>query len=114
MQRWARVLFVPVLILVLVLAIMPRPPRLAGMINDKVEHGAAFAVLSTLGLVGFSKHGGALLLSLVGLGAIIEIAQGTSLSGRDPELLDWIADVVGIGVISVMWLVLGGNKREAK
>jgi VanZ family protein len=66
-------------------------------LNDKVEHGAAFFGMTFWfgGLVRRSRFWllGAL---MSGLGAAIEVAQGTMGLGRDMDINDWIADTYGV------------------
>lgn len=80
---------------------------------DKAEHSLAFFGMTVWfgGMVRRSRYPViALLLSL--LGAAIEIAQGTMGFGRDADIIDWVADTIGIVLASgLLYLGLGGWTR---
>ena len=97
--RWGgRILFLTAILLITDLALQPgyeMPARLFG--PDKVEHVAAFLVLTLLGRIAWPSLPVwilAILLSLYGLG--IEIAQAMDWVGRTASLADFAADGVGI------------------
>jgi VanZ family protein len=92
----ARKLFVALLAIVLILTLTPSPPRLTGLLNDKVEHAAAFLLLALTGLLGWPRRPAVVLVFLLGVGAGIELLQGTSLIERDVSVFDWFADIVGL------------------
>jgi VanZ family protein len=69
---------------------------------DKAEHAAGFAALGFLGLMAFPKHIGVLLLSLVLLGAGIEVAQWLT-GWRQGDWQDWVADCVGLVMGGAFW-----------
>lgn len=80
---------------VLVLALMPAPAVPGGHHIDKVMHAATFACLAAW--FGALLERPRWLLAGVWLavfGALIE--GGQALTGRDPEWLDFVADVIGI------------------
>ena len=94
-------------VLTLVFSIGLRPPGVDGFPNsDKVWHGLAYFTTSLLFLLAavwrpargagpFPRAG--IMFALIGgaAGGLVEIAQGFTAT-RDPELLDWVAEVVGI------------------
>jgi hypothetical protein len=96
-----RIAFVITFIAVVVLALLPAA-RLQefdidiGFHSDKLNHAAAFAVLTFLGSLGWPDSKSRLVVFLAVVGAAIEVLQGLSLIARDVDVLDWIADCVGI------------------
>jgi VanZ family protein len=95
-------LFVPLLVIVLVLALMPSPPSATALVNDKVEHVAAFLALGLIGLLGWPRRATAMLIFLLAVGAGIELLQGTSFIGRDRDFFDWLADAAGLACGSAL------------
>jgi VanZ family protein len=80
----------------------PTPLRTTISRLDKLGHAGAFAVLAMLACVVFSTFGPVkrfqlfvIGVALAAYGAIDEFTQGW-VPHRTPDLLDWIADVVGI------------------
>ena len=64
---------------------------------DKAQHFLAFYVLAVLGAAAFPRQ--ALLapaLALAAFGGMIELVQALPFVGRDAEVGDWAADVVGV------------------
>lgn len=108
--------FFVALIAVLVLALLPAS-RLEqfglniGFHSDKLNHASAFAVLTFLGILGWPQRKAWVVIFLALVGGAIEVLQGTSLIARDLDVLDWVADCLGIscGLIAVICLrrVLG-------
>ena len=91
----------------LVMALMPHPPSLLPFnVWDKIQHAAAFGVLS--GLAAFAYPRAALTrlgehLSFVG--ALVEILQAMPVIHRDCDIRDWIADTVAIIVmLGLVWV----------
>lgn len=83
-----------------VLAVLPNPPQLPGSPSDKIQHVAAFAVLSGLAFAAFP--GASSLRRLVwlsGFGALIEVVQAITLLHRDSDIHDWIADTAACVIV---------------
>jgi VanZ family protein len=77
---------------------------------DKAEHALAFFGMSVWfgGLVRRGRYPLIAVLMLL-FGGAIEIAQGTMGLGRDADIMDWLADSVGIALaLGVLYLGLGG------
>src|SRR5262245_35313285 len=77
---------------------------------DKLEHLTAFATLAALlnvvaTAIGFrSWKASALIIILIGLYALMD--ESTQVSPRSPEVLDWLADICGAILGTVLyWLV---------
>lgn len=97
--RWAgRVLFVTLLILVTDLALQPgfaSPSDLFG--RDKLEHIAAFFVLTVLARMGWFSLGNLLPgLVLLSYGIGLEYVQSMDFVGRTAAWSDVVADIIGI------------------
>jgi VanZ family protein len=71
---------------------------------DKFEHGAAWTVLTLLGLLLSTKRRWAIGVFAVVFGAVIEVLQAVMPFGRDGNLGDWIADIVGVAAAYLLWL----------
>ena len=97
--------FVACVLGVLVLALIPAPPRLFTTGWDKSNHLLAFSVMAWLGLQAFPRRVGWLLASLLAYGALIEILQSFTPT-RSAEWLDLLADALGI---ALGWLILRGQ-----
>lgn len=91
------------------------PPDLQPHIahSDKVEHFAAFFVLSVLACLAYGPRRfwrGALGLSL--FGGLIEIAQALPLVHRDADVLDWLTDSAAILVVLLVALLATRARRS--
>lgn len=87
-------------IVICTLAFDPKPPRVAELANDKVNHPLAFASLGFTGALSQvpGLHRTALVaLALVAFGGFIEVVQ-TFIPGRSGEWGDLLADAVGTAV----------------
>ena len=72
---------------------------------DKVVHLSLFLVLGlTARWAGVQRQ--VAVVSLLVYAAVSEVLQGTSLVGRDAELLDWVADTVGVLLGVALWSLL--------
>jgi VanZ family protein len=104
---WAMVLFITVSCL--------EPPRYVPNLHlwDKLEHALAFFGM-TFWFGGLVRRGRypviAVLMLLFGGG--IEIAQGAMRLGRDEDIMDFVADAVGISIaLALLYLGLGAWTR---
>lgn len=76
---------------------------------DKLEHFLAFVVLTTLGSVAFPRRSAISIAAALSLfGALIELAQGLPMIGRDADVFDWLADTLAIAatfaiIAAVRW-----------
>ncbi|WP_353032927.1 hypothetical protein [Mesorhizobium sp. M0968] len=73
--------------------------------DDKLNHAAAFVVLTAIGSLGWPERRARLIIFLALTGAGIEILQGTQIISRDMDIFDWFADCVGIacGLAIASW-----------
>ena len=72
---------------------------------DKLEHGAAWTVLTLLGLVLSTKRRWLIGVFAVAFGAVIEVLQAVMPYGRDGNVGDFVADLVGVAAAYALWLV---------
>ena len=107
-SQW-QVAFVLCVFCVLVLALVPAPPRLFTTGWDKSNHLLAFSVMAWLGARAFPRWIVYVLLGLFAYGGLIEILQSLTPT-RSAEWLDLLADALGI---LVGWLVVSGWNRIA-
>jgi VanZ family protein len=93
--------------------------------SDKIGHAMAYAVDTLLLLFAVVWRPGRaqalvawllpILVSVVALGAVVEFIQG--MAGRDADIRDWFADVIGTAVATVVFALLrhryGASHRRA-
>jgi VanZ family protein len=77
----------------------------ADLIWDKAEHASAWTVLALAGLVLSTKRRWAIGVYAIAFGGVIEVLQATLPFGRDGELGDWIADIVGVAAAYGLWWI---------
>ena len=117
--RALAVLFWLALAVTLVMALLPRPPVAALGLNDKLQHMAAFAVLSLLAWLAFPRQRlSVLFLTLAAIGGLIEILQMVPALHRDADVKDWIADCLAIAAVlglcgSLRWIWGRGARQSA-
>jgi VanZ family protein len=86
--------------------------------SDKAYHAAHYAVLAGLVLLAavwrpgrgpgpWADHAPAVVLGLIGLGAALEVLQ--AFVGRQPDVVDLLADALGVAVAAGLWLVVRGR-----
>lgn len=63
---------------------------------DKVHHFAAYAALTAYGLILFPRRPRLLLAAVLGLGAVLEFAQGAMGLGRSGDWRDMAANAAGV------------------
>lgn len=71
---------------------------------DKAQHALAFGVLGILGLLAYASATQRVLSGLLIFGAVIELAQAAT-GWRYGDWHDWLADVVGVGVAYLGWVL---------
>jgi VanZ family protein len=72
---------------------------------DKAQHALGFAGLVFLGLMAYPNRIRLLLLSLLLLGAGIEVAQWLT-GWRQGDWQDWLADCAGLVLGSIAWRLI--------
>ena len=89
-------------LVVLIVALMPAPPRLLSTGWDKSNHLLAYCVLMWLGCKAFAPRIEICALGLLAHGGLIEILQFFT-PNRSTEWMDWAADSMGILVGWALW-----------
>jgi VanZ family protein len=98
--RWtglaALYLFWPGVALIAWGELTPHPPDFTQFLWDKLLHFTAYFGLAAMATVilGVNRRTALALVGLVVLGGVLEVLQG--FTGRDPEVLDEIANIVGV------------------
>ncbi|HVZ27953.1 MAG TPA: VanZ family protein [Rhizomicrobium sp.] len=89
-------LFWPVMALIVWGELRPSPPPLINHMWDKAEHFTAYFVLAAMATfaLGLGRRLAYSIFGILLLGAVLEVAQ--RYTGRDPSLLDLIANTLGV------------------
>lgn len=104
----ARAVFALALLVTLVMALLPHPPRVGFEdFGDKFDHILAFAVLTLCASLAFPAARPLRIGERLSfLGALIEVLQSIPALHRDCDIRDWIADTIAIAVaLTVVALV---------
>ncbi len=93
------------------MALLPKPPQIVPIANDKAQHMLAFATLALLAALAYPKAQ----LFRIGerlsfLGAMVEVLQSIPALHRDCDIRDWIADTIAI---CVMLLIVATIRRRS-
>lgn len=109
-QRLFRLLFWVALVACFAAAIVPTPPMPG---SDKMQHFAAFLVLTILALLAYWRARMAILFaSFAAYGLLMETVQGQV--GRDADAMDWVADMAAVAaVLALAWLLKGRLRAAA-
>lgn len=111
-QPPTRALFWLLSLFALVMALIPHPPDIPGNPSDKIQHIVAFATLSLVGSIAYSRAKLlSLLVALSLFGAFIEVAQAIPALHRDSDPLDWAADTLACAVVL---LLVAWSRRRAR
>jgi VanZ family protein len=84
-----------------ILLVMTNAPQaqLPGVpLDDKLEHAAAWFVLTLAGYVLSPRRRWAIPVFAVLFGMLVEVLQAVLPFGRDAEVADWLADCAGVGL----------------
>lgn len=95
MRRLLKVAFWAAAVFAFVMAVLPHPPQVH--VWDKLQHMAAFLVITFLGCAAYPRVSRLkLAAALVGFGGFIEIVQMIPMLHRDSQWGDWVADIVAV------------------
>lgn len=75
------------------------------MFWDKASHAIAFGLLTVIGLLMSTHRRWVVVVSVIGLGLVIEVAQGLMPYGRQGDWRDALADVIGVVVAVILWAI---------
>jgi VanZ family protein len=106
--RWQglwRCLLVLEVVVVLYLALSPRPPQSLDLGWDKLNHLAAFACMTVSAALGWGAVWRWWVTGLIAFGGLIEILQSFT-PNRSAEWADWMTDGVGIAIGVLVWRLL--------
>ncbi len=78
----------------------------SGLVWDKAEHAISWAVLTGAGLLLSTRHRWAIGVFALGFGAMVEVLQANMGLGRDGNLPDLAADIVGVVVAYIVWALM--------
>ena len=112
--RFFKPMFWLLTIAVAVLSLLPAdqlPPQTLN-IWDKAQHALGFAALTVSGMLAYPHSQRAVVVGLLVFGAAIECAQAST-TWRQGDVLDWLADAVGIVVIVIAARVLARPAQQA-
>lgn len=70
---------------------------------DKIEHALAWIVLTGMGLALSPRRPRAIVAFAFALGAFVEVAQSLMGQGRQGDLLDLLADAIGIAAATALY-----------
>lgn len=108
-----KALFWLALLALTVLSLMPTGllPSQVFSLWDKAQHALGFAVLALLGLAAYPRHNVVLPLLLLAHGGLIELAQAAT-GWRYGDVIDWLADGVGIAIGAALWWWFTQSRRS--
>lgn len=107
-----RLLFWTLLVATLVVATMPRPIEMPPSFSDKLQHFAAFLMLTMSGLLAHPCRWRVVALGLAAFGLLIELLQSLAVVGRQADAYDWLADCLGIAVGVLIMQLIGTQRRQ--
>lgn len=114
---WRPALQITTLFLIIViawLAFRPAAGADAGLPWDKANHALALAVLTGVSALGWPRLGfGRLAVIMLLGGIVIELVQGLPAVGRDADVWDVVADMVGVGLGGLGVLILRATVGHA-
>ena len=112
-ERLFQLLFWSALLFAFVMASLPQPPALPGDPGDKVQHILAFLVLSSLAAFAYPRlRLMVIFLGLAAFGGAIEAVQAIPQLGRQPSLMDWLADVAAVAAVLLLVALFKLRRRD--
>jgi VanZ family protein len=94
-------------------AVRPLPFEIDVANSDKFLHILAFAVLSVLATLAFSKAPAWRVgLWLSAYGALIEIVQAIPILHRDSDIADWIVDTATVAIVLTVLKLMQSSVRQ--
>jgi len=102
-----RIAFWIALFVAFTMAALPHPPVVVN-VWDKLQHMAAFVVLTLLGWIAYPRTPRIkLVLLLVAFGGLIELVQEIPALQRDSDWHDWLADTIAIAGAAAFAALIG-------
>ena len=107
LQSFSGFLFWLLIMFTTVLMLIELAPKQGGWPYwDKVQHATIFAVLTSLAVFAYRQLIIGLCVGLAAYGALIECLQSMITITRTASVGDWLADVAGIAIGLLLWLML--------
>ena len=79
---------------------------------DKAQHALVFMSLTVVGLMAFPTRLKAVCIGLFVYGGLMEVLQSLITTTRHGDIVDWVADVIGIVLgFSVYWVLIKFRKN---
>ena len=79
---------------------------------DKAQHCLVFTALTVMGMVAFPLRLKAVCLGICVYGGVMEVLQSLLTKTRHGDVVDWVADVIGIVLgFSVYWVLIKFRKN---
>ncbi|MGZ3255278.1 MAG: hypothetical protein ACXU68_00735 [Croceibacterium sp.] len=105
MIRLLRFAFWAAVLIAFTMAVLPHPPQVP--VWDKLQHMAAFFVITVLGRAAYHEVSRKILLpALIGFGGLIELVQMVPALHRDSDWHDLLADIVAVvGALAIASLL---------
>jgi VanZ family protein len=98
--------FAVLVAIVTVLLLIELPPKQGGWPYwDKVQHIAVFCAMTMTGYLAYPRRKLRVAASLTAFGGLMEILQGLLTITREASVFDWMADVVGIVLVTGMFMI---------
>ena len=118
MRAWragGRPIFWAALLVTLLMANLPSPPPAPAAVNDKWQHGLAFASLCLLAFAAYPQEKWwKIALGILGYGVLIELSQWAFGVGRQADFWDVVADSIGIcAALLLLGAIKWGITRRA-
>ncbi|WP_226622799.1 teicoplanin resistance protein VanZ [Alloyangia pacifica] len=93
--------------LVTALTVGPRLPLADALMNDKLQHALGFGAIIAPAAFLRPRWLWVLAPAAIAFGGMVEVVQ--AYVGRDAELSDWAADIVGVMAASTLAILLRGQ-----
>lgn len=108
-----RIAFWAAAVFAFVMAVLPHPIELPT--SDKVQHMAAFFVITAVGCAAYRGLSRVkLMLAMIAFGGMIELVQMMPEIHRDAEWSDWFADILAVLLaLAIAHLIENGRPARA-
>lgn len=105
-------LYVLATVILLVLCLLPTQDLPDTGTGDRFEHTAAWFVLTITGYLLAPRRRLAIPAFALAYGVLIEVLQGSLVTGRHGDVADFLADGVGVGLAVLLFLAVGWIRRR--
>ena len=98
--------------ILLVLCVLPTRDLPDTGAGDHFEHTAAWFVLTITGYLLAPRRRLAIPAFALAYGVLIEVLQGSVVTGRHGDVADFVADTLGVGLAVLVFLAVGRFRRR--